>query len=278
MSASSSVEPDFGQEHVPGSPRIGFQWLGSGPAVVFLHGVGGWRGNWFHQLADFGRTHRAIAWDGRGYGLSEDSAAASISIADFADDLLRLLDHLRIDRAHIVGLSMGGFIAQEFYARYPNRVRSLALADTAISLRSVHDDAFVRRFVESRRIPLTAGKRMADLAADFAAGLVLGGRQSPVYPAAVESLAIQRTDGYLKALDAVAAFDNSLDHAGVRVPTLVLVGEQDALTPPSASRVLADLIPGAQYVALAQAGHLSNLEQPLAFNRALRDFLERSHS
>jgi 3-oxoadipate enol-lactonase len=272
MNKLSQSQIPFGQDHVPGAPRIGFQWFGAGQPIIFLHGVGGWRGNWFDQLLFFGQTHRAVAWDARGYGLSDDYDGP-VHMRDFSADLLRLVDYLHCDRVHLVGLSMGGFIAQDFYARYPLRVRSLTLADTAISLESVHGREFVERFRMSREEPLRAGKRMSDLAPDLAAALVTGGRASPSYPAAIESMAVQRTESYLKAVAAVTTFENPLSLSSVQVPTLVMVGALDALTPPSASLRLSQGIANARYAELAGAGHLSNIEKPTEFNAVLASFL-----
>ena len=94
-----------------------------------MHGIGGNRTNWHDQLPAFGARYRAVAWDARGYGLSDDYDGP-LSYDDFCGDILRVLDHFGARKAHLVGLSMGGFIAQDFYAHHPERVASLVLADT----------------------------------------------------------------------------------------------------------------------------------------------------
>src|SRR5687768_330744 len=97
---------------VSARPRIAVNVCGSGEAVVFLHGVGTTKSSWDAQLAFFGRTHLAIAWDARGYGDSDDYEGDLDFAADFSGDLAAALDGLDITAAHIVGLSMGGLIAQ----------------------------------------------------------------------------------------------------------------------------------------------------------------------
>src|SRR5690606_35205534 len=114
---------------VPGSPRLAYDAAGRGECVVFLHGIGGNRSNWTGQLAALAPRYRAVAWDARGYGASDDYEGA-LDFADFSTDLGRLLDHLAAPAAHLVGLSMGGRIALDFYERAPARVKSLVLCDT----------------------------------------------------------------------------------------------------------------------------------------------------
>ena len=114
---------------VPGAPRIAYEAAGAGPTVVFMHGIGGNRSNWREQLAALAPEFRAVAWDARGYGDSDDYAGP-LAFPDFAADLLRLLDHLDVERAHLVGLSMGGRIAMDFYEAHTSRVASLVLCDT----------------------------------------------------------------------------------------------------------------------------------------------------
>src|SRR3954462_15002560 len=99
------------------SVSIAYEIQGRGPLVVFLHGIGGNRTNWYEQLAHFSDHFCAVAWDARGYGASNDSPQ-TLQFSDYADDVVRLLDHLQAERAHLVGLSMGGMILQDFYNRY----------------------------------------------------------------------------------------------------------------------------------------------------------------
>ena len=117
-------------QRTTGPVSLAYEAQGSGPLVVFLHGIGGNRTNWYEQLDHFGDRFCAVTWDARGYGASDDPPQ-TLQFGDYADDLNRLLDHFKAERAHLVGLSMGGMIIQDFYARYPQRVATLSLVDTS---------------------------------------------------------------------------------------------------------------------------------------------------
>src|SRR5260370_26636671 len=105
-------------DYIPGPPRIAVDRCGAGPLVIFMHGIGGNRSNWHDQLPEFGSHFHAVAWDGRGYGASDDYEGP-LDFSDFGRDLARLLTHFGAARAHGVGLSMGGVIASDFYAPSP---------------------------------------------------------------------------------------------------------------------------------------------------------------
>ena len=109
---------------VDGAPRLALDMAGSGPLVLLMHGIGGNRSNWTDQVEALAGSFTAVAWDARGYGDSDDYEGA-LDFGDFARDALRVLDRFGARRAHLVGLSMGGRIAQDFCARFPDRVATL---------------------------------------------------------------------------------------------------------------------------------------------------------
>ncbi|MGD9601172.1 MAG: alpha/beta fold hydrolase [Gammaproteobacteria bacterium] len=261
-------------EFVPGAPRLAYSGGGAGPLVVFLHGIGGNRRNWLSQLPYFAQRFHAIAWDARGYGDSDDYPDP-LRFPEFATDLHRLLDHLGVEAAHLVGLSMGGRIALDFHAQAPSRVRSLALVDTFPG----YDESFTpeerEKFIRLRRQPLLEGKEPRDIAPGLARTLVSRCADPAHVEALVDSMSRLRKDSYIKAIEAMTRYEPVADLARIRVPTLVVVGDQDRLTPPQVSRDMAAAIDGAELVILRNAGHLSNIEQPALFNRALDDFLSR---
>ena len=121
-------------DYVPGPPRIAVDHLGAGPPVILMHGIGGNRTNWHDQLPEFGAQFHAITWDARGYGASDDYEGA-LDFGDFAHDLARVLQYFKVPRGHLVGLSMGGMIAMDFYSRYPAQVATLTLCDSLPDLR-----------------------------------------------------------------------------------------------------------------------------------------------
>jgi len=256
-----------------GSPKIAYDCEGSGPLVVFMHGIGGNRTNWIDQLAYFGRRYCAVAWDARGYGDSDDSPA-TLKFTDYADDLRRLLDHLKADKAHVVGLSMGGMIAQDFHARYANRVATLALVDTNLGM-AMQPEEFKREFLARRLTPLENGMTPRDTAAQNAKALVSPRTPDELVAKLRASLSALRVEPYKQALRAILETDFRASNKSIRVPTLVVVGEDDPLTTPAQADALAATIAGAEKAVIPQAGHLSNLERPESFNAALEKFLDR---
>jgi 3-oxoadipate enol-lactonase len=131
------------------APRIALSVHGNGPLVVFLHGIGGNRHHWREQLPIFATRYKAAAWDARGYGDSDDYAGP-LDFGSFTQDLLRVLDFFKAQKAHVVGLSMGGRVARNFALRYPERVARLVLANTTPGF-SAFTPQELKKFVEERR-------------------------------------------------------------------------------------------------------------------------------
>ncbi|HVE49493.1 MAG TPA: alpha/beta fold hydrolase [Casimicrobiaceae bacterium] len=259
------------------APRIAVDYAGAGPLVVFMHGIGGNRTNWREQIDALSGDFLCAAWDARGYGASDDYDGP-LAFSHFNDDLLRVLDHFGRPAAHLVGLSMGGTIAQNFYRRHPQRVLSLVLADTRNGFQRHNSDEFLRR----REAPLLAGLTPADIAPNLAPTLVAPDASREVVQRLTESIAALHKDSYLKALRASTLAPESeefqgmtgyVDMATVRVPTLVICGTDDQVTPAAMSRELAEGIAGARLEMIDGAGHLSNVENPERFNEVLREFL-----
>jgi len=259
--------------HTPGPIRIAYRRQGAGPLVVFLHGIGGNSSNWLEQLEAFGRRFCAVAWDARGYGASDDPPG-TLRFGDYADDLCRLLDHLAAEAAHLVGMSMGGMIIQDFYARYRDRVATLTLADTSVGLGAAAEEAR-RDFLARRLGPLEGGVSPRELAPHLLDVLMSPQAPSHLAERLRASLAALRPEPYKQALRAIVTTDFRAVLPDVRVPTLVVVGAEDRVTPPSLSETLAATIPGAEKVIIEGAGHLSNMERPEAFNAAVGGFLDR---
>jgi 3-oxoadipate enol-lactonase len=256
-----------------GPVAIAYDIGGHGPLVVFLHGIGGNRHNWEGQLDYFGPRFCAVAWDARGYGASDDSPHP-LQFRDYADDLAHLLDHLGAARAHLVGLSMGGMILQDFYSRYPDRVATLSLVDTSVGFGSVSQE--VRRDFLARRLePLERGLTPADIAPGVVDVLVAKNASPEARQRMRASMEALRIDSYKQALHAIITTDFRAVLPRIHVPTLVIVGEEDTVTPPADSEFLAQNIPGAALVTIPGAGHLTNIEKPQAFNAALETFLHR---
>ena len=247
--------------HVGPAPRIALTVHGSGPLVVFLHGIGGNRHHWNEQLPIFATRFKAVAWDARGYGDSDDYAGA-LRFDDFTADLLRVLDHFKQQKAHLVGLSMGGRIARNFALRHPERVAKLVLANTTPGF-----DAFspeqVKKFIEERRNRSPESIRT----------LISRHARSGAYEDLLASFKALRQPSYLKTLEASVTQDRAASIERIRAPTLVITSDEDKVYPPSIARNMAKRIPGARLAVISGAGHLSNLEQPGQFNQVVLRFL-----
>lgn len=256
-----------------GPVSLAYEVQGSGPLVVFLHGIGGNRTNWYGQLDHFSDKFCAVTWDARGYGASDDSPQ-TLKFSDYADDLAHLLDHLKTDCAHLVGLSMGGMILQDFYNRYANRVATLSLVDTSAGFGAASEEA-KHDFLARRLEPLEKGLTPKDIAPGVVEVLASKHASTAVREQLIASLSALRVEPYKQALHAIVTTDFRSMLVTISVPTLVIVGDEDIVTPPAASEFLAQQISGATLIRIPQAGHLTNIEKPQEFNAALRPFLEQ---
>ncbi len=262
---------DWKTEHVGGAPRIAVDHAGRGPLVLFMHGIGGNRTNWHDQLPTFAERFHAASWDARGYGASDDYEGP-LDFADFARDVARVLDHFNARKAHLVGLSMGGLIAFDFCATNPERVATLTICDSMPGMSGLTAEAR-REFIRIRQEPLLSGKEPRDIAPSVAKTLVGKSAKPGSFERLVASMSALHKDSYLKTIEATTNYARTLRLEDIKVPTHIIVGDEDTLTPPALSQSMASRIPGAQLSVIKGAGHLSNIEQPEAFNAATLAFL-----
>lgn len=241
--------------------------------LLFLHGVGGGHAAWAGQIPYFSALgHRAIAWDQPGYG--DAALVEPYDLQQVAGALRRLIESLGGGPAVLVGHSMGGMIAQEAYARFPQLVQALVLGFTSPSFGGGSRE-FVEKFVAARIAPLDAGEGMPQIAARLMPTM-RGSMSQPAALAQAERIMAGIPPAtYRKAVQLLTTFDRREQLAGIRVPTLLIAGADDRTAPASVLERMAQQIPGAEYVLLAGCGHLGPLEQPEEFNQALRDFLDR---
>ena len=260
---------------VPGEPRIAYDQAGEGDIVLFLHGIGGNRTNWRDQLPAFAQNYHAVAWDARGYGASDDYAGP-LDFGDFARDIVRLLDHLGAAMANIVGLSMGGRIALDLAARFPDRIKTLTLSGTRASF-AQRTEAERDEFVRLRKKPLVEdGKEPADIA-PIVAKTLMGRRSTDAhFQQLVESISVLHKDSYVKTIEASTYYDRSADLERITVPTLLVYGGDDRLNSPALGREICEKIKGSKFVEIPDAGHLCNIEAPAEFNAAILRFLEEA--
>lgn len=254
-----------------GDLQLAYDDVGAGPPVVLLHPFPLDRGYWSPQLAAFGPRCRCIAPDTRGFG--ETTAVPPYSMERYADDVICLLDALEIERAVMVGLSMGGYIAFAIWRRHPDRVRALVLADTRAGADS--DEGRDKRralmalardrgsaAVAQAQLPGLIGKQTRERRPDV--GEALRG--------IMERASVTGITGALEAM--IARPDASGILATISVPTLIVAGADDVLTPPKEARAMHAAIPGSVLELLADAGHASSFERPATFNHVLGEFLD----
>lgn len=257
---------------VPGKPRIALDQQGSGEVLLFVHGIGGNRTNWREQLEFFAPRFRAVAIDVRGWGLSEDYEGP-LDFDDVTADIVRLLAQLGAPDCHIVGLSMGGLIAQHVLWRQPHIVRSAVFADTSAGPGEEHDAQWIEEFLRLRKEPLLSGLTPADIAPTVARSLAVPNAPASSTKRLEESIAALHKESYLKALDYVSNYKRKLDHAAVTIPVHVMVGEFDQLTPLKQAQSLAARFGNCAVGVVPAAGHLSNMDNASAFNQQLDAFL-----
>lgn len=241
--------------------------------LLFLHGVGGGRAAWDSQIPYFSALgHRAYAWDQPGYGGT--SLIDPYDLEQVAGALRRLIETLGGEPAVLVGHSMGGFIAQEACARFPQLVKALALCFTSPSFGGGSQE-FVDKFIAARIAPLDAGRSMAEIAAKLMPAM-RGSKSLPEGLAHAERVmgAIPPAS-YRKAVQLLTTFDRRAQLPAIAVPTLLVAGSDDSVAPANVMQRMAQRIPAAEFVLLEGCGHLGPMDQPDAFNEALRDFLER---
>jgi pimeloyl-ACP methyl ester carboxylesterase len=251
---------------------IAFRQAGEGPALVLLHGFLSDSRCWTHQLSHLSDRFRVVAWDAPGAGSSSD-LPDTCTTASYAHCLAGFLDAIRIKRAHILGLSWGGILAQEFYRRYGERFCSLVLADTYAGWRgSLPETVWKDRLATCLQ---DAGGPPEALVAKFVPGVFTDAAQQHVrdeYSAIVSEF---HPAGFRLMSLSSAEVDTRDLLPNIDVPTLVLWGEDDRRSPLSVGEQFHAAIPGAEIAIISNAGHLSNMEQPHVFNGHVRRFCLR---
>ena len=250
---------------------INYEVQGSGPWVVMSHSLACALGMWAPQVEALRARYRVLCFDTRGHGGS-DAPAGAYTLEQMASDLHGALVALRVERPHFVGLSMGGMIGMTFALAHPGVLRSLVLCDTTSryppELRAVWDDR-IKTATAKGMEPLVEPTLQRWFTAPFLA-------QRPAIAERVAQM-IRNTppQGYVGCCHAIPKIDVTARLRTLDCPVQVIVGEQDVGTPVAMAREIHDAAPGSELVIIPSASHLSNLEQPEAFSRALSDFLAR---
>jgi pimeloyl-ACP methyl ester carboxylesterase len=257
--------------------------LGDGPPILFVHGLSGCWCNWLEQMAVFARRHRVVSVDLPGFGHSP-GGAGELSMTGYAALLDKLLGELGLARAAIVGNSMGGLIAAELAAAFPQRVERLVLVSPAgistfenrVTTRSMPAIrrleqvlALTAQWAASNSDRITNRPRLRELALK---GVVRHPRRLPAALAA-EQVRGAGTDGFLHALEAIVEYDITPRLSRIECPTLIVWGDHDLLINVRDAARFQELIPGSRKVVYEDTGHMAMIERPRDFNELLAEFL-----
>jgi pimeloyl-ACP methyl ester carboxylesterase len=258
--------------------KLGYRESGAGAAIVFLHGIGSSSEGWEAQLAHFGKTKRAIAWDAPGYGGSGDLDPLAPSASDYADALAGLLDALGVARATLVGNSLGALMSAAFVRRYPARVAALVLSDAAAGHGKLGEEDRNEKLMQ--RLDDVAELGPAGMA-EKRVGKLLGSKAAPgARNASFKVMSKIRPKGYAQAARMLSLGDIFAELAGCRAPALVVCGAEDAVTPPEGNRKIAAAIGGAaigaRFELIDGIGHLPYIEAPERFNALVGAFLSQA--
>jgi pimeloyl-ACP methyl ester carboxylesterase len=249
----------------------------SDTAVLLLHGIGGGRSIWNDAASGTARAlaeagYGAVAVDLPGYGGSE--AMGAPDLAAMVAGVRAVMDDIAARHVVLVGHSMGGMVAQELMARDPAGVDGLVLTCTSASFGKPDGD-WQAQFLAERLAPLDAGVGMAGMADRLVPGLVSPAASDEARAQARAVMGRVPEATYRAALQAIAGFDRRAALADIRVPTLLLAAEHDRTAPPDVMQRMAARIAGSEFICLANAGHIANVEAPAAFNAAILGFLQR---
>lgn len=246
-----------------------YETHGSGPALVFAHGLGGNHLSWWQQTPHFQDRYTCVTFTHRAFGLSREAAGGPGPDA-FVDDLAALVDHLDLSNVRLVAQSMGGWTCLGYALRAPARVRALVMASTTGTLAdpeterifAAHREARHEAALAARGIHPACGERMV--------------REQPAMHflyRGLDALSIGLDKHALRARLVAMRTTPREAVASLRLPVLCIAGEEDIVIPPAAVARLASIIPGARLARVPEAGHSVYWERPEAFNRLVADFL-----
>jgi 3-oxoadipate enol-lactonase len=251
---------------------VSFDDFGKGQTpIIFIHGFPFDRTSWSPQMAFMRKTNRVIAYDIRGFG-STNLGTAKPSMRVYADDLVKFMDNMGIANAIVCGLSMGGYIVLNAVQRYPERFKALILCDTQAIADT--DEAQKKRYQKIEQIK-------TDGLADFTEGTLKNVfcadsrvHRKDVIHDVKEVILLTHQDTIIAGLTALAERpDMTASLKDITIPTLIICGKEDSMTPPNQAEALHIAIKNSTLQIIENAGHLSNLEQSDVFNKHLAGFV-----
>jgi pimeloyl-ACP methyl ester carboxylesterase len=253
--------------------RIAYREAGRGPAIVFLHGLGGNSASWAPQFAAFSNRHRVVAWDMPGFGASDLLGMPSAATRDYSNSARRFMDALGIEQAHAVGTSYGTVILADLAQAYPGRVKSMIFACGVTGMGDL--DAQERARLRAVRQGELASMGQRKFAETRNSTYVAKGQPASLVERVVELAGSAKPEGYLLAYGALTESKIFPLLDGTDVPALVISGADDPIAPARDCERVARALRHAEYHCIRNSGHYVNLEQTGEFNRLVGDFLAR---
>ena len=254
---------------------VAYDARGKGEALLLLHAFPLGLVMWDPQVRSFAASHQVIRFDARGFGGSPPGDGL-LTMERIADDGVALLDHLGISRAIVCGLSMGGYAAFAMVRRHPDRLKALVLADTRAGADS--DAARTARAAQADKARREGSAAVGDAVLPKLVGETTHKQRPELVSRLRETIAANPPRGIADALAGLAArADSTPTLREIRVPTLVVCGDEDVLTPLSESEGLVRGIAGSRLEVVPAAGHLSSVENPERFNEVLGKFFTELH-
>ncbi len=254
--------------------ELAYKVTGKGAPIVLIHGHPFDHTMWAPQIAAFSSFYEVITPDLRGYGKSKLPLTGTSTFEDYAADVLRLLDELKVDNFHLGGLSMGGQIIMEMFRQAPDRIKSLIFADTFAGLDTP----------EAKEARNKAATKLENEGMDGYANEVISKMIKPSHvksqpEVAAHVLKMMKSTSPSAAATAMRARSGRIDYLNlvlpeINIPTLAIVGRDDEFTPVAKAEELKGKLHNCKLVVIEDAGHMPNLEQPEKFNKAVLEFLE----
>ncbi|MBI9088129.1 MAG: alpha/beta fold hydrolase [Desulfobacterium sp.] len=244
-----------------------YEDCGTGPAMIFVHGLGENGDSWKYQVACFKAGFRTISMDLRGHHRSEDGEL-SITMALFASDIIALMDLLEIGSAHFVGLSMGGLICQELTINHQHRMKTMTLSDAAgFYPESMSGPGLEERLAMLRTLPMAEiGRLVGEVAT-----------RPDIDKETLEDIIgmfqLNRKIPYLQATRSTMTADYRKIHHAIDIPSLIMVGALDLVTPIAFSQFLNRAIRHSKMTIIPHAAHMSKIENHQDYNKRLGEFL-----